>query len=227
MTRHLYADLEDLVHAHIAQVALDRVVLQVAVPAVQLQRLVADAEARVGRDALRHRAVRRRVRVLRVHHRGRVADHEPRAVQLGAHVGELELDRLVRGERRAELHALGDVPPRRVVRGARGADRARRDREPATVEPVPRSARSAAVVQAHARRRWNEFLARAARLKRDESTSAHLNRNRKPREAGGDERGAQARVLHRDLEALALGAESVRDRNAAVLEERRPTRQLL
>jgi hypothetical protein len=83
------------------------------------------------------------------------------------------------------------------------------------------------VVQAHARRRWNEFLARAALLKRDESTSAHLNRNRKPREAGGDERGAQARVLHRDLEALALGAESVRDRNAAVLEERRPTRQLL
>ena len=38
----LVGAFEDLVHAHVAQIALDREVLQVAVTAVQLQRVVDD-----------------------------------------------------------------------------------------------------------------------------------------------------------------------------------------
>src|SRR6218665_2640945 len=51
------AAFQYLVHAGVAQQALDRVLADVAVAAVQLQRLVADGKADVGGKALGHRAI--------------------------------------------------------------------------------------------------------------------------------------------------------------------------
>src|SRR6201999_3760438 len=51
----LVGAFEDLVHAQVAQIALDGEVLQVAVAAMQLQRVVDDLEADVGGEALAHR----------------------------------------------------------------------------------------------------------------------------------------------------------------------------
>ena len=53
-------------HARVAHLALERILLDVAVAAVQLQRVVADLEADVGREALGHRAIGARVRRARV-----------------------------------------------------------------------------------------------------------------------------------------------------------------
>src|SRR5438067_6502508 len=57
----LVGAFEDLVHAQIAQIALDREVLEVAVAAVELQRLVRDMKPGIGREALGHRALHRRL----------------------------------------------------------------------------------------------------------------------------------------------------------------------
>src|SRR5581483_6649753 len=51
----LVGAFEDLMHPHVAEVALDRELLQIPVAAMELQRGVADLEAHVGREALRHR----------------------------------------------------------------------------------------------------------------------------------------------------------------------------
>ena len=59
----LVGAFEDLVDAQIAQMALDREVPEVAVAAMQLQRLVDDVEPGVGGDALGHRTVQRRLGV--------------------------------------------------------------------------------------------------------------------------------------------------------------------
>src|ERR1051326_4972493 len=52
----LVGAFEDLMHAQVAQIALDRKVLEVAVAAMQLQRLVGDMKTGIGREALGHRA---------------------------------------------------------------------------------------------------------------------------------------------------------------------------
>src|SRR5690606_20660373 len=54
-THDFVGPLENLVHAHVAQVAFERKVPQVAVTAVQLQRLVHHLESDIGRKPLRHR----------------------------------------------------------------------------------------------------------------------------------------------------------------------------
>jgi hypothetical protein len=51
------------VDADVAQIALDRKILEVAVAAMELQRLVADLEPGVGGEALRHRAMQGRIGV--------------------------------------------------------------------------------------------------------------------------------------------------------------------
>ena len=58
MTRMiLVGAFEDPVHAHVAQIALDPKILEIPVTAVQLQRLVGDAEPDIGGQPLRHRAM--------------------------------------------------------------------------------------------------------------------------------------------------------------------------
>src|ERR1700722_6523543 len=59
----LVGAFEDLVDAQITQIALDREIPEIAVAAVQLQRLVGDVEPGIGGDALGHRAMQRRLRV--------------------------------------------------------------------------------------------------------------------------------------------------------------------
>src|SRR5271169_2150469 len=49
----LVRSLENLVHAHVAQVAFDRIVLEIAVAAVKLKRIVAHREGNIGGKALR------------------------------------------------------------------------------------------------------------------------------------------------------------------------------
>src|SRR5476649_325242 len=61
-THDLVGALEDLVHPKVAQVTLDGKVLQIAVATVQLQRVVHDVEADVGREAFGHRGGLRRFR---------------------------------------------------------------------------------------------------------------------------------------------------------------------
>ena len=61
-------------HAHVAQPALEGVFADVAVAAVDLQRLVADLEADVGGEALGHRAVRARIGVAAVERAQRFAE---------------------------------------------------------------------------------------------------------------------------------------------------------
>src|SRR5690348_17076498 len=53
----LVGAFEDLMHPQIAQIALDREILEIAVAAMQLQRLVGDMKPGVGREALCHRAL--------------------------------------------------------------------------------------------------------------------------------------------------------------------------
>src|SRR5882762_8274439 len=71
----LVGAFEDLVDADVAQVALDGEILEVAVAAVELQRLVADLETGIGGKALGHRAMEGRVGVAVVEARGGAAQH--------------------------------------------------------------------------------------------------------------------------------------------------------
>src|SRR5215472_3118197 len=66
----LVGAFEDLVDAHVAQIALDREILQVAVAAKELQRLVADMKPGVGRQPLGHRAMHCRLWVAAIEARG-------------------------------------------------------------------------------------------------------------------------------------------------------------
>src|SRR6185312_8562319 len=146
----LVGAFEDPVDAQIAEVALDRIVLDVAVAAMELQRLVADPEAGIGREALGHRAAHRRVRLPGIERRSRAPHHEARRLELRRHIGELELQRLELGELAAELPALADMAERRLEAGAGAAERAGGDVEPAAIEshhrdlePVPLGAETA------------------------------------------------------------------------------------
>ncbi len=69
---------------------------------------------------------------------------QPGRVDLGRHVGELELDRLVLGDRLAERPALLRVGERVLERGARDAERLGRDADPAAVERRHRDLEAAA-----------------------------------------------------------------------------------
>src|SRR6266849_1961838 len=51
---HLVGAFQDLVHAQVAQYALDRVIAQIAVAAVELQAAIDHIEAGIGREPLRH-----------------------------------------------------------------------------------------------------------------------------------------------------------------------------
>src|SRR5665213_645737 len=131
----LVGAFEYLVHAQIAQIALDRIFLDVAVAAVQLQRLVDDLETGVGGEALGHGALGSGFGIVALKRTGGAMHHEPRRVELGRHVGEAELERLELGERLAELLALDEMALRRFEAGARAAERAGADVDAAAIEP--------------------------------------------------------------------------------------------
>ena len=101
---------------------------------MQLQRLVDHPEAGVGREALAHGGGLRRLGRLGVQQRRRAPDQESRGIELGRHVGELELSRLEVGQRLAELLALHDIARRRLQAGTRAAQRAGADVDAPSVE---------------------------------------------------------------------------------------------
>src|SRR5216684_4595842 len=74
----LVGALEDLVHTQVAEIALDGEVLQVAVAAMQLQRLVDDLKPDVGREALAHGRGLRRLGRLGIEQEGGAPDQQPR-----------------------------------------------------------------------------------------------------------------------------------------------------
>src|SRR6185437_13298964 len=94
---------------------------------MKLESLVADGEARVGGETLGHGAELGRLGIGRVELRRRLADHQPRRLELGCHVGKLELHRLEARQMLAELPARLDMLAREIETGARAAKRARAD----------------------------------------------------------------------------------------------------
>ena len=76
---------------------------------MELQRLVADVEAGVGGEALGHGAMQRRVGIAGVEARGGATHHQPRRLEFGRHVGELELQRLELGERAGRTAARSSM----------------------------------------------------------------------------------------------------------------------
>src|SRR6185437_4978630 len=127
--------LADQQQRRVAIDALDLVLLGVAVATVDAQALLGAEAARLRGEQLRHAGLH--VRALAgVLHRCGTAHEQPRGVDLGGHVGELELDRLVLGDRLAERLALLGVFHGQLERALGEPHAARRDVDPAEVERV-------------------------------------------------------------------------------------------
>src|SRR3954452_18517038 len=93
--------LADQQQGRVAVEALDLVLLRVAVAAVDPEGLLDALLARLRGEQLRHPSLQ--VGALAgVLHPGRLAGEQARGLDLGRHVGELELDRLMLGDRLAE-----------------------------------------------------------------------------------------------------------------------------
>src|ERR687896_1875586 len=117
--------LADQQQRRVAVQALDLVLLGVAVAAVDAERVLDDLLAGLRREQLRHAGLE--VRALAgVLHPRRLEREQARRLDLGRHVGELELDRLVLGDRLAERLALLAVAQRQLERALGYADSAGR-----------------------------------------------------------------------------------------------------
>ena len=109
----------------VAVVALDAELLRVAVAAEDAHRLERHLLAGLGGEQLRHAGLEVAA-LAAVLHGGRPAGEEARRLDLGRHVGELQLDRLVLADRLAEGRPLLRVADRVLEGGLRDADGARR-----------------------------------------------------------------------------------------------------
>src|SRR3982074_1772156 len=108
---HLVGALADRQDLRVTVEAAHWVLLDVAVPAVDLDGLLGAPYREPAR--LQLRLCRRQGEVaLRVLLARRLVDQQPRRLDLGAHVGELALDRLELGDRPAERLALLGVAER-------------------------------------------------------------------------------------------------------------------
>src|SRR6185295_10509931 len=129
----------DLGHAHVPPQALDREIGDVAVAAVDLDRIRAHALGHLGGKKLGHR---------RLLDAGRARVAQPRRVQVelargldaGRHVGEPEVDRLVLDQRLAHAAALARIGKRSRQRRSRDAGRLRGDVDAARLEIGERDA---------------------------------------------------------------------------------------
>src|SRR4051794_4122815 len=120
-------------HAHVAEVALDRVVVHVARAAVDLDRLVGAALRRLGGVELGDRGLRGRGPASILEEAGAPHEH-PRRVGLDPHLGDHRLHELERADRPPELLPLLGVGDGGVERALADADAARRDGVAARVE---------------------------------------------------------------------------------------------
>src|SRR3546814_15850873 len=78
---HLVRPFEDRMDAQVAPETLDRIILQIAVAAEQLQRVVDDLAAVIGREPLRHRREARLVGGVRGYLRGSEIEQRARAFE--------------------------------------------------------------------------------------------------------------------------------------------------
>src|SRR4051794_16421881 len=151
------ADREDL---RVPVEAADRVLLDVAVAAVDLDGLVGRAYGQAARLelGLRRRQPERAAAVLE---HGGLVDEQPRGLDLGRHVGELGLDRLIFGDRLAERLALLGVRERLVERPLRQPDAHRGHADPPAVERLEE------LLEAHAGRPEQVLLRHARAIERE------------------------------------------------------------
>src|SRR4051794_13301622 len=131
--------LVDLGHLRVAEVALGRELLRVAVAAEDLDRLARPVARDPRREQLGLRPLDR-VRAPRVLQPRGAPREGARRLDLGLHVGELVLDRLEAADRAAERVALAGVRRREVERRLRDADGLRRDPDAPAVERRQRDA---------------------------------------------------------------------------------------
>src|SRR3954447_2055698 len=135
-----------------AQVALHRVLARVSVAAHDLHSLERAALRELGRSELRHRRLlgQHAPRIL-VGQPCDPADQEPRAREIGGHVGELVLGRLEAPDRPSELLALLGVGERVVERALREPER-RGGQDHALVVEAGHQLRPTAALDAEERR---------------------------------------------------------------------------
>src|SRR5687768_10509576 len=127
-----FADREE---RRVAVVALNVEFLRVAISAVDAHRLEAVLQRRLGREKLRHAGfeIAAPAGVIGVRRR---LHQQPRGFGARRHVGELQLDRLVLGDRFAEGPAKLRVPQRLLQTRAREPCTTRRDVGAPELEPV-------------------------------------------------------------------------------------------
>ena len=121
-------------HAQITHDLFDAEFRQVAVAAVQLQRLIGNLEAGIGDKAFGHGAELCRVRILAVERGGRPPQQRARRLQPGRHIGEAELQGLELFQAFAKGAALFHVGQRLFQGDLGAAERAGRNVEPAAVK---------------------------------------------------------------------------------------------
>src|SRR3990172_1579873 len=133
----LARSLADLRELRVPEHPLDRVVRDVAVPAVNLDRLVRYEGGHLARVQLRHGGLLLEREATVLAPRG-VPDERPRRVDPHRHVRDHELDRLVVRDRLAELDAILRVRDGGLEGALRNPDRHRADADPAAVEEEER-----------------------------------------------------------------------------------------
>src|SRR5271170_5131784 len=119
---NLAGSLADGAELYIAIVLLRRIVLDKAVAAVQLHRLIADAHRHFARVEFRHRRLASHTLARVFEHRGPQCQ-QSRRIKLGSHVGQLPLHALKFSDGLPELPALLHVSQTRLKRTARNAQR--------------------------------------------------------------------------------------------------------
>src|SRR6476646_6102382 len=131
----LRGSLADQQQRRVAVEALDLVLLRVAVAAVDAEALLDALLAGLRGEQLRHPGLEVGALASVLHPR-RLAGQQARRLDLGRHVGELELDRLVLGDRLAEGLALLAVAEGQLERPLGDADAAGGDVDAADLERV-------------------------------------------------------------------------------------------
>ncbi len=126
-----------LMDAHIAQDALNGMIAQIAITAMQLQAAIHHLEARIGSKALRLRGKPRRRRLALADRHRCAVQQQARGLKFRRIIGNPELQSLKIGKTRAELLALLHILDGAVEAELRAADGAGADIQPASIEARP------------------------------------------------------------------------------------------
>src|SRR6266571_4070600 len=125
--------LVDLAHPHVAIDPLDREIGEVAIAAMDLDRVRDDTLGHLGSKQFGHRRLLE-ARFAIVAPLGGVEDESARGGKLRRHVGEAERDRLMRDKLLPERLPFLGIGERRLIGGAGHAERLRGDADPSAFE---------------------------------------------------------------------------------------------